>query len=540
MIQIDRRALMQTGMLGLGGLMLPGGRLAAQALLGLTGFTHDVASGEPAQDSVLLWTRFKPTTGGPARVAAEISLTADFARPVGGAAMTTGPWRDHTVKLTVDGLQPGTRYFFRFIAPDGSISPIGRTKTLPAGKVAAFRIASFSCSNIGYGEFNAYGHAAARDDVDAVLHLGDYFYEYGRGGYDIGPEFSARVFPAGEILNLADYRLRYAAYRSDPQLQALHRAHPWIPSADDHEVANDDWEGGAQNHQPDEGDYTMRRLAAIQAWHEWLPVGETPWKAYPIGDLATYYRTNTRDLARSRMDDYRDIARGDDPQKALVDYRDGPWRDPARTMFGTEQESWLNHAFTRDTANWQLLGVGTNVGYNAPTDALMALLPPDASDSRKSYLRQGIAAGKAGLPYNLDNWGGYPAAKARLLGAAQATGSNLCVITGDSHNAWAFDLKNDGRAAGVEFGGHSVTSPGMEQSFKGVDPQAVRRTILAGSTSELRWCDTSNRGYMHTIITPQAVSNEYVFMDTVKRVSLETRPSHRVSVRRGRNMLERG
>ena len=538
MIRIDRRAVMQTGMFGLGALMLPGGKLAAQALLGLTGFTHDVASGEPAQDSVLLWTRYKPATGGPARVAAEISLTPDFARPVGGAAMTTGPWRDHTVKLTVDGLQPGTRYYFRFIAPDGSISPIGRTKTLPAGKVSAFRLASFSCANIGYGEFNAYGHAAARDDIDAVLHLGDYFYEYGRGGYDIGPEFSARIFPAGEILNLADYRLRYAAYRTDPQLQALHRAHPWIPSTDDHEVANDDWEGGAQNHQPDEGDYTMRRLAAIQAWHEWLPVGETPWKTYQIGDLATYYRTNTRDLARSRQDDYKDIQRGSDIPKALAEYRDGPWRDAARTMFGTEQESWLGHAFKRDTATWQLLGVGTNVGYNAPTDALMALMPADASERSRSYIRDGIAAGKAGLPYNLDNWGGYPAAKARLLGAAQATASNLCVITGDSHNAWAFDLKNDGRSAGVEFGGHSVTSPGAEQSFKGVDPAVVARTLVDGSPAELRWADTSNRGYMHTTLTPERATNDYVFMDTVKTLSLATKPSHRVSVRRGRNVLD--
>jgi alkaline phosphatase D len=537
-IQIDRRALIQTGMFGLGGLILPGGRLAAQALLGLTGFTHDVASGEPAQDSVLLWTRYKPQSGGPARVSAEISLTPDFAKPVGGAVMTTGPWRDHTVKLTVDGLNPGTRYFFRFIAPDGSISPIGRTKTLPAGKVAQFRIATFSCSNLGYGEMNAYGHAAARDDVDAVLHLGDYFYEYGRGGYDIGPEFSARIFPADEIVNLADYRLRYAAYRSDPQLQALHRMHPWIPSTDDHEVANDDWEGGAQNHQPDEGDYSNRRNAAVQAWREWLPVGELPWKTYAIGDLATYYRTNTRELARSRQDDYRDIIHGDNPQKSLIAYRDGSWRDPARTMFGTEQESWLGHAFKRDTATWQLLGVGTNMGYNAPSDDLLALLPADASDRAKSYIKQGIQAGKAGMPYNLDNWGGYPAAKARLLGAAQAADSNLCVLTGDSHNAWAFDLKNDGRAAGVEFGGTSVTSPGMEQNFKGIDPAIVQRTLLADSREELRWCDTSNRGYMHTTVTPNAVTNEYVFMDTVKRVSLETKPSHRVSVRRGRNVLE--
>jgi alkaline phosphatase D len=140
----------------------------------MTGFTHNVASGEPGLDSVLLWTRYVPASGGPAKVRVEISESRDFAKVVGGGQMVTGPWRDHTVKITVDGLAPGKWHWFRFIAPDGSISPMGRTKTLPVGKAARFNIAIFSCSNLGYGEFNAYGHAAMRDDVDLVLHMGDY------------------------------------------------------------------------------------------------------------------------------------------------------------------------------------------------------------------------------------------------------------------------------------------------------------------------------------------------------------------------------
>jgi alkaline phosphatase D len=534
-IQIDRRALIATGALGLGGLALPAGRVSAQALLGATGFTHNVASGEPGPDSVLLWTRYKPVTGGPAKVRAEISESRDFARVAGGGEMTTGPWRDHTVKITVDGLAPGKWHWFRFIAPDGTISPVGRTKTLPVGKTARFNIAVFSCSNLGHGEFNAYGHAAARDDIDLVLHMGDYIYEYARGGYD-NPEFTSRIFPTGEIYDLLDYRLRYQSYRSDPQLQALHAAFPLIPNTDDHEGTNDMWEGGAQNHQPDEGDWTNRKNVAMQVWREWLPVGELPWKSYEIGDLATYYRTDTRAVGRSRPYDYRDIQRGD-VAKALAEFRDGPWRDASATMLGTEQESWLYKALARDRAVWSVVGSGTNVGRNAPPPQALDWLPPDAAESAKAYVSRGIAAGKAGLPYNLDNWGGYPAARSRLLSAAQRAAADLVVVTGDSHNAWGFDLIEDGRPAGVEFGGHSVSSPGFEQATRGSDRDRVAKGMVEGQ-KELRWMNPTYRGYMHLSLTPAAATNQWVFMETIKTKSLATAGTHRMKVRPGRRVLE--
>lgn len=536
--QIDRRALFATAGWGLAGLAFPGGELAAQALLGATGFTHGVASGEPAADSILLWTRYKPATGGAAKVRVEISDARDFAKIAGGGEMITGPWRDHTVKITVDGLRAGRWHWFRFIAPDGSVSQIGRTKTLPAGRASRFNIAIFSCANLGYGEFNAYGHAAARDDVDLVLHMGDYFYEYGRGGYDAGAQFSSRIFPEGEIYNLADYRLRYASYRSDPQLQALHANFPWIPNTDDHEGANDSWEGGAQNHTPDEGDWSPRRNAAMQVWREWLPVGEQPWKTYEIGDLATYFRTDTRMIARSKPYDHAAFSRAPDPAKAFAEYHDGAWRDPAMTMMGSEQESWLAHGFARNKAIWAVLGSGTNMGYNATPDQALDWFAPDTADSRKNYARQGIAAAKAGLPYNLDNWGGYPAARSRVFAAAQRADANLVVVTGDSHNAWAFDLPEGGRPAGVEFGGHSVTSPGLDSVTQGTDPDRILRDILAANRAELRWMNPSYRGYMHLSLTPQAAINEWVFMDTVKAKSLATRPGHKMKVRPGRKVLE--
>jgi alkaline phosphatase D len=538
MFRIDRRQLFATAGFGIAGLILPGGAAMAQALLGLTGFTHNVASGEPGPDSVLLWTRYVPSAGGPAKVRVEIAESRDFAKIVGGGQMVTGPWRDHTVKITVDGLAPGKWHWFRFIGPDGAISPIGRTKTLPVGKAAKFNIAIFSCSNLGFGEFNAYGHAAMRDDVDLVLHMGDYFYEYARGGYDVGAKFAQRIFPSDEIMTLADYRLRYASYRSDPQLQALHAAYPMIANTDDHESANDSWEGGAQNHQADEGDWTNRKNAAMQVWREWLPVGEQPWKSYEIGDLATYYRTDTRAVARSKPYEAGSLMRAADPAKALVEFRDGAWRDPAMTMLGTEQESWLAHGFAREKAQWSVLGVGTNMGYNYVPETAMLTLSPDSPQRNRDYVKAGVAMGKAGLPYNLDNWGGYPAARSRLLAAAQRHGRDLVVVTGDSHNGWAYELPEGGKPAGVEFGGHSVTSPGFEQASKGIDPKTVAAALVNKSNPELRWVDTSNRGYMHLSLTPQAATNEWVFMDTVRDVSMATKPSHKMRVRPGRRVLE--
>ncbi len=537
---IDRRALLTTGAFGLGGLILPGGSLAAQALLGAKGFTHGVASGEPDSDSILLWTRFVSATGSPSKVRAEISQNRDFSKLAGGGEMVTGAWRDHTAKITIGGLAPGMAYYYRFIGPDGSISPIGRTRTLPQGRIGQFNIAVFSCANLGFGLFNAYAHAARRDDIDLVLHLGDYLYEYARGGYDGGTELARRILPETEIYNLADYRARYASYRSDPGLQALHAAFPMIASTDDHEGANDSWEGGAENHQPDEGEWTNRKNAAMQVWREWMPVSEQPWKSYDIGELATYFRTDTRMVARSRPASYGTILRSGDPAAALVAFRDGAWQDPAATMMGTEQENWLYHGFraaSRQKKTWQILGVGTNMGYNStPVDAL-DWLDPKADGRAISYFKAGIAAARAGLPYNLDNWGGYPKAKSRLLSAAQATDANLIAVTGDSHNAWAFDLIEDKRAAGVEFGGHSVTSPGIESVTRPEDRDKVAKALVASST-ELRWTDTSNRGYMHISLSPAAATCEWIFMETVRTDSLQTKASHRMKVRPGRKMLE--
>lgn len=539
MMTIDRRSLIATGMLGLGALSLPGFALA-QGVGGLTGFTHAVASGEPAADSLLLWTRYVPASGDAAELRVEVAETPDFRRVVAGGAQVTGPWRDHTAKITVDGLQPGRDYHFRFVAPDGSFSPVGRTRTLPGGGTRPWRAAIFSCSNMGYGWFNAYGHAAARDDLDCVIHLGDYFYEYAPGKY---PPAKDKVpgrdpLPDAATVHLADYRLRYASYRADPDLQALHLKLPMIAQWDDHESANDSWEAGAENHDPrTEGGWNLRKAAAIQAYREWMPVSDEPWKAYDIGGLATLFRTETRLLARTKQPDVAALFKQADPAAALKAFRDGAWTDPAATMMGSQQETWLAHAMqasVRSGRPWQIVGFGTIMGQTQMPAAAATWLG-GASDRSRAYVEHGIAAARVGLPFNFDNWGGYPAARARFLGSVQALGGNTVVISGDSHNGWAYNLAHDGRPAAVEFAGHSVTSPGYEGGIA-ADPRTVAATLVAGNP-ELTWCDTSRRGYMAMTVAADRVSNDWIMVDTVKARTPRASVGHSVAVRPGRRRI---
>lgn len=538
-LQVDRRRLVLTGSLGFGALMLPGGSAIAAEVIGATGFTHSVASGEPGPDSMLLWTRYVPAASDSiVRLDVEVAADRDFAKVIAGGSVRTGGYRDWTAKVTVDGLRPGTVYWYRFVAPDGTRSPVGRTKTLPADDAARFGLGVFSCSNLPYGWFNAYGHAAARDDLDLWLHVGDYLYEYGA---DHGPADLAAarvVVPDHEMLAISDYRLRYACYRADPDLQRLHQMAPMVALWDDHESANDSWEGGAQNHQPaTEGDWNLRRAAAMQVYREWMPVSDEPWKAYPLGRLATLYRTESRLLARTRQADIGAAYRAGDPDAALRTFRDDVWQDPSATMLGTTQESWLAHALRTNARNtaWQLIGMGTILGRTMmPADA-PGWLRPDASEKTQRSFRNDVRAAKAGLPMWMDRWDGYPAARARLLHAAQQADADLVMLSGDSHNAWAYALTQDGRAAGVEFAGHSVTSNGMEGNFA-ADPRTVARGFVAANP-ELKWADTSRRGYMMIEVTPQRVTGEWLFMETVKARTTRVADTHRMSVDRGRRVF---
>ena len=534
---VDRRLLLKAGTLGLGALAVPG----AAALLAARGFTHNVASGEPRQRSVMLWTRYVPASGDEARLDYQLSATPDFARIVAGGSVRAEAGRDWCVKPVAEGLQPGRWYHFRFVDAQGGFSPVGRTRTLPEGSVDRFRLGVFSCANLAFGWFNAYGHAASRRDLDLLVHVGDYFYEYKRGTYPSPAQALAGrlVEPAGECVALADYRLRYAAYRADPDLQRLHQTFPMLMMWDDHESANDSWSGGAENHQPDiEGDWSVRKAAAMRACREWLPVSENSWESYRIGDLATVLRLETRLTARTRQLDYTPIMRSRaDVGTGLVRFRDGPWRDPSRTMLGAEQESWLARELggsVRAGTKWQLLAQQVVMGSLNLSADVAAFLAADASEFVRRSAEVGVAASRAGLPFNLDAWDGYPAARDRLLAAAQQAGANLIVLSGDSHNGWAFDLDRDRRPVGVEMAGLSVTSPGFDAYVGGASPEAVARAMRAANR-QLVWADTSRRGYLTVELTPERAVGEWLMLDTVRTRSTVLAGRHRMSVRRGAN-----
>lgn len=531
--RIDRRILIAGG-LGLAGLTLPAGQALARQVLAATGFTHNVASGEPAADAMLLWTRYVPATDtNVIRLEVELALDPDFTKVVSGAAVRTGAYRDWTAKVTVDGLKPGTVYWYRFVAPDGAKSPVGRTKTLPQGPVNRFGLAVFSCSNLPYGWFNAYAHAAARQDLDLWLHTGDYLYEYGAASIKEADLVAGRLpEPSTEILAIADYRLRYASYRADPDLQRLHQMAPMVALWDDHESSNDSWEGGAQNHQPDkEGDWNLRRAAAMQVYREWMPVSDEPWKAYPIGTLATLYRTESRLLARTKPANIDAAFKAADPDAALKAFRDGVWKDPSATMMGSTQESWLAHQM-KANPGWQLIGMGTILGRTVMPKDAVDWLRPTVSDKKVASYRNDIRAAAQGMPMWMDRWDGYPAARSRLLTSAQAADADLVMLSGDSHNAWAFGLTEDGRPAGVEFAGHAVTSNGLEGDM-GADPEVVARGFMAANP-EMKWANTNQRGYMMIEVTQKRVTGEWLFLKTIKDRDTTLAGTHRMSVERGR------
>ncbi|MBB4631396.1 alkaline phosphatase D family protein [Sphingosinicella soli] len=537
-IHLRRRDLF-TGIAGIGA-VLPG-RAWAAALS--RGFTHNVASGEPSQTSILLWTRYVPA-GDAAALTAEIAEDSGFTRIVARREAVADAASDYCVRALAEGLEPGRWYYYRFRTASSETSPTGRTRTLPAGRTGRFNIAVFSCSNLPFGLFNAYAHAAERQDIDLVVHLGDYIYEYARGTYPSASEaMPGRIIdPAGEIVTPADYHARYAAYRRDRDLQMLHQRFPMISIWDDHEFTNDAWKDGAENHQSEtEGPWETRKAAAKAAYRHWLPMSDAAYEAYEIGDLATLIRLDTRVEGRDRQLELADaFTLADDPAKALAAFRDTVWADPARQLLGAPQEAFLGDTLGRSVkagTRWQVVAQQVLAGETkTPAGANASWLGGTPSDYVKQRFDAGVLAGKIGLPFNFDAWGGYPAARARYLGAAQAAGANLLNLAGDTHNAWAFDLANNGSPAGVEFGVQGVTSPGMESYMRGAAPSDVAAALVAANP-ELKWCETERRGYMTLSLTPDAAQCDWHFLDTIRTRSTAIAATHSATVRPGTNRM---
>ncbi|TXS95224.1 alkaline phosphatase [Parahaliea maris] len=505
-------------------------------------FEHGVASGDPLEDRVILWTRVSPEREGNVVVAWEIASDEAFSDIVASGDGSTTADVDYTVKVDVTGLNAGSDYYYRFTTGDNT-SPVGRTRTAPTGSLATASFAVVSCSNYPAGFFHVYREIADRD-VDAVLHLGDYIYEYGANGYaSEDAEALGRVsVPADELISLDDYRVRYAQYHGDRDLQDCHARHPFIIVWDDHEVANDTYRNGAQNHQPDtEGEFSERRAAAIQAWFEWLPVrppsdvSDVIYRQLSYGDLVDLFMLDTRQVGRDQQLDYADFISGEMIDVAAIRAATG---DSTRTLLGAEQLDWLKGALTNSEARWQVLGQQVlmarqtlpepvmrsiaaatatgNPDLDSLTPAVIAALQAKSTPEDQRTPEQQALLDSA-IPFNLDAWDGYGFERDDLLEHARQLQSRLVVLAGDTHNGWASQLTTaDGSLAGVEFACASVSSPGFEGLLGGADNAALFSGAAVTLIDDLRYANFSQRGYVVARFEAESVTAEWVYVDTIK------------------------
>lgn len=481
-------------------------------------FQHGVASGDPYATSVILWTRvtshpddyagrYRGTATG---IRWEIATDEGFQNIVTSGQVKATPDTDMTVKPEATGLSPYSPYFYRFVVTDGQykgqISPVGRTRTAPAAgqDLSELRFALFSCSNWEAGYFSAYRDMANRGDIDYALHVGDYIYEYPRGEYTGKTGAVRGHLPPHEIVSLQDYRERYAQYHTDADLQAAHATCPWIVTWDDHEIANDTWAGGAENHQPNEGDWSARRAAAIQAYLEWLPIRATPFSAG--GHI--YRNLSFGNLAELNMLDLRTYR---NEQVAFLGAKNTDRED--RTMLGSEQFSWLASKLETSHARWNLIG---NSVMMTPV-----LIPPlDAQTS--SAVTQLLGLPQQGLAYNYDQWDGYAAERRRLIRLLQDKGINNTVwLTGDIHSSWACDVPvepgaypREGSAA-VEIVTTSVSSSNIDDILKLPEDNPLSHTAEFAFTElnkYVKYLDYDSHGYTVVQFTHDYVHADYILL----------------------------
>ena len=551
-MKIDRRKAL--AFLGLGGAASVGTGAVArtQALAGAVTFDHGVASGDPTPTGAIFWTRVTP----PADAQGEVNLTLEVAADPAfktivhtESRLSTSGARDFTVKHDLSGkvLKPGTEYWYRFKA-NGVTSPVGRTRTLPVGPTKDAVLAVASCSLYPNGYFNAYDAIAKLPRVDAVLHLGDYIYEYGGapGDYGMNSPVAAQRMPdpTHEIVTLDDYRRRHALYKTDPHLQAAHARAPWIVVWDDHETANDSWQGGAENHTPGdiakggEGDWATRKAAALKAYYEWMPIREpaagalveSSWRGFQFGDVATLLMTETRLTARSEQLDYAHdlpMVDGKPDVKAFM----AKWKAPDRRLLGEAQSAWLSdqlNASVKSASAWQVLGnqvvMARIAGPNLQKvmgpekfEATLAKLP----DYIRGRLKQGVALSEIGLPYNLDSWDGYPADRERLYDLFKASGAHPIVLSGDSHSFWAnelFDASGQHRVA-AEFGATGITSPG----YGDILPGLPLGEAFAERNKEVVYTDPAAKGFVLLTLEHGRATGEMIAVSTIVEKAYTTR-----------------
>ncbi|EJG1817252.1 alkaline phosphatase D family protein [Vibrio parahaemolyticus] len=500
-------------------------------------FEHGVASGDPIQTQVIIWTRVT-TAASYVDVSWQVASDMEFSNVVQSGVFTTDTGRDFTVKVDVQNLNANSQYYYRFIVGE-MMSEVGQTQTLPEDGVDKASMAVVSCANYPAGYFHVYREILNQHEqspFDVVLHLGDYIYEYGAGGYasEDAAALGREPSKGAECITLDDYRKRYAQYRQDADLQALHAKLPMIAVWDDHELANDTWKNGAENHQDDEGSFIDRRAAAAAAWTEWLPVRENTfsnmliYRQFSFGNLVNLMMLDTRLVGRDKPLDYFSLSA---PTMEAIGGLVAQSRSADRELLGTEQLAWLMNEFNTHDAKWNVLGQQVLMSrMELPSSVMTAMFQLFTSTEEKKteallavntaitgYLAD-PSADPISLPYNLDAWDGYYVEREKVYQLAKASSGNFVCLAGDTHNAWASELKDvSNNPIGVEFATSSVSSPGLEE-YLALDPVAIAQMeyTLPHLVSELQWADIKQRGFMRVTFTADAAQSTWYLVSTIK------------------------
>ncbi|BDD04696.1 alkaline phosphatase D family protein [Aureibacter tunicatorum] len=522
-------------------------------------FEHGVASFDPTLDGVIIWTRYNGESG--SELIAEIASDAGFENIIRTKKAIVDSANDNTLSIEVRDLDSGLKLYYRFsCVKDQAVSRVGNTLTF-AQDISSIKMAVCSCSNYPAGYFNVYKEIA-ESDADLVVHLGDYIYEHGAGGYGSGDftKVSGRdVKPSTEIISLDDYRTRYKQYRGDEDLMLAHQNKPFICVWDDHEITDNTYKNGAVNHNEGEGDFNERKMNAIKAYSEYLPKlnvdqgSERIYRHLEIGGLVDLLMLDTRVYGRDKQLDYADYFTdtGLDVAKFMADLT-----DQNRTILGVEQRQWLIEKSTTSQATWQVLGQQVLMGKMVLPVELLLLTNQVASGNsdEEAFIRLQTLIGELvaikmrieandptltdhekarvtnALPYNLDAWDGYPVEREMVLKAFQ--GKRLIVLAGDTHNAWNNDLTDgEGNLIGQELATASVTSPGLEK-YLNLDSQSAPAFEQAFQVliSDLKYLNAKDRGYLAVVFDNNSANVEWIYIDAIESKSYNASKGHSVVV----------
>lgn len=472
-------------------------------------FYFGVASGDPDSQSVILWTRVTPD-GSSKKIEVSWRICAEEAMltALDSGVVITSAERDYTVKIHAQRLSPATTYYYQF-SYRGITSVVGRTKTAPKQLTSQLKFAVVSCNNFEAGYFNGFARIAEQDDLDAVIHLGDYIYEYEPGKYG-DKNLSRRHLPPKEIVSIHDYRTRYAQYRLDADLQRLHQLYPFITIWDDHEIANNAHATGAANHQPEEGSYTQRSQAARQAYYEWLPVKESPskklYRTICYGPLAQWILLDERLEARAAQ-----LSAGRDSLSGL---------DTSRTMLGDQQRTWLEAQLTAPTSVWSLIG--------------------------NQVIFSPVIQRQAGRSANMDAWDGYAAERKMIVNHIyEHQTKNVVFVSGDTHSSWAFevprsldDYRQNGRSIGVELGTPSITSANTNERLSQDSTFWVEARLSDPAFNpHLKYVNLRDHGYLLLTIRATELLAEWRYLTTIAEPSIQEYTGHRSRIIQGTSRL---